>query len=381
MAALGDLTPEQAKVDVPPPATVAQPAVGAASESAKVAAYQPPKPRQLLGPGVHDYQAIMNAAAIAQTPEEKQQVLAAAQLSGLVDAPSESWLDVINPGARTARGFAQLRGVLGDSAGKTDPLLAIKAENYASQIAHRRDLESQADRTNAYWAAKTQEQEARAGQAAAQQEAKTKQMVVDAETKQRRLAFEIPMLTSKLGEARARMIIAAQDAADRGEMNDAAIQFKRALAGRNAAETTKIYNMLPLWMKESIAKAAMFDRMPAAGTSVTFGERREAGNQDDLIKAYRAEKGKRDAFKGALDVLTKRGDRAAMDYIMRDAVTFGGLDKEIGRGELTAQALKERLQREVQAQVNRLKGLESEAGEYGGKVNERGNLVFAPTGK
>lgn len=381
VAALGDMTPQAVKVDVPPPGTVAKPADKTTAGSATGATSPARPPRQLLRPGVHDYQTLMNAAAIAETPEEKQQVLAAAQLSGLVDAPSESWLDVINPSARAARGFDRLRGVLGDAVGKTDPLQEIKAENYRSQIAHRRELEDQAARSDAYWAAKTQEQEAKAAEAGNQQRLKTEQMAQENRRRQEELVHLAPMLADKRLAWRARAIIAAQDAFDRGEMNQATMLFKQAAAGMNAAKMKEFLNMLPYRMRESIAKAAMFDRMPAAGTNVTFSERREAGNQDDLIKAYRAEKGKRDAFKGALDVLTKRGDRAAMDYIMRDAVTFGGLDKEIGRGELTAQALKERLQREVQAQVNKLKGLESEAGEYGGKVNERGNLVFAPTGK
>jgi hypothetical protein len=175
---------------------------------------------------------------------------------------------------------------------------------------------------------------------------------------------------------RAELLIKAQDARDRGEMNQARMFAMQAMAGMNNAKATEIMNMLPHRIRESQARAGFYDRSPAAGANVTFAERRAAGTEDELVKEHRRERQKSIGLGKAYQLAAAGKQKEAMDYIMASATTYGSLASEIGKANLTADALKQRLQREAESAKVRMADLETEIRERGGVVSPNGVVTF-----
>jgi len=362
-------------VAAPPPNEVRTVAAPGTPEAEQASGMPHAQPRQLLDPRkLHSYQQIMNAAALAQTPEEKAQVLAAAERSGLQDAPAESWLDVINPQERTNRGFETVRSHMRAKA--ADPLAEIRAQNYASEIAHREELnrasrEGSAARVagGAIKQAQAQYEPAKQEATVGMEQARRTKLEIDNET-------ERALRSAGLQEGQAKALIAAQDARDRGDMNSAKMLMERSLAGKSIQEAKQIIELMPGRKDLLRAQTGYYDRWEPS--SVNIGAREKVENRKSSEAAFRKAWDQNQLVQGALAAVKDMKPIDAIAWFSEDPVKRGGALKALGLKDVADQATVDAFKRKapgVAASLERERAIIESAG---GSVDDKG-VIHWPT--
>lgn len=337
-----------------------------------------PAPPLLDPRKLHSYQAIMNAAKLAKTPEQQRQVLDAAERSGLQDAPAESWLDVINPTERTNRGFAAVRQHIG--AGKVqDPLADIKRLNYESQIAGRKQSDELRQRQTDLTEQEIRVRTAKADEALGQERNRSKLLQEKVNAAEIDNRFRAGLAAARLGKSRSDMVIAAINAADQGDKNQALIRLQQATAGLNREKTAEVHTLVMPRLANINAQTAMFGRMPAPNnTVVNMGAKQNAERQNTYEKAYNKAKSEHEAVSNALAIANFQGIASALKYLDEDAPAMGSNFKAVGQERLNLDALKRKLTQQSAGLEANLKRAKAQVERMGFRVNDDGTIDPPP---